>query len=224
MSKKNFDEDPDHSLLIDHPAGVTVQFSRVTGERDLFGSSIPSSSWVSLRIYKAKLNNFYGRTEPSVDSMLPLIEVDMSSAQFAELITTMNHGMGVCGTMTNFNRKPVERFETPVREIDNAEEYGKARINEALKRHKEGLKELAKAIDESKLSNKAKEEMKKMMDGLDNLEGNVEFYERRIQESAERFTVQAKAEVEAHITHAITTLGIESLKDQQKLMLTNKKD
>lgn len=213
-------KDRDHETLIEHPAGVAVQFSRVSGSREFFGSSIKSGSWITLTVRKAKLNNFFGETRVATESQLPLIEVDLSPAQFAELLTTMNYNIGVPGTMTYYNGNHVEKFTTPVDEIANAEKYAKESVDGHYRRRKEETATLQKMIAESKLSNKDKENIKKMIEGLSSLDRNIDFYEKRIQEAATRFTVQAKAEVEAHITHAITKLGLESLA-AQKLLLTN---
>ena len=101
---------------LDHPSYGLVQFSHVTGHRRLFGSSLDTHErTVCLSIKHASLirNDSGDRYSGLIDG--DMVEVHMSAAQFAELLTTMNIGSGVPCTITRVNRQTV----APPPEVDH---------------------------------------------------------------------------------------------------------
>ena len=93
-----------------HPSFVTVQFSRLSGSKRFFGSSVTSHSWIRLQIRPATLYHYLGEDSIYATNR-SLVEVDLSPAQFAELLTTMNVGSGVPGTLIRFDGKKVEEAD-----------------------------------------------------------------------------------------------------------------
>src|SRR6185312_8767541 len=82
----------------EHESYGVVGFNRVTGNPgSLFGSSINHSNFIRLRISRAArewhLSTYWYRDREQ------LIELDLSAAQFADLITSMNVGVGVPCTL-----------------------------------------------------------------------------------------------------------------------------
>lgn len=206
--KSNYDKD--HKEIEDHPAGVTVQFSRVSGSKEFFGSSIKSHSWIQLRVYKATLNNSFGHDQARQGKQL--IEVDLSPSQFAELLTTMNYGVGVFGTLNYFNGEHIERYKAPPSEMVRTEAYIEQHLTEAFERHNENIARMKKVIEDSKLNKKDKEQMLRELRVDEHLESNFKFYKERLKETASKLIVQAKAEVEAHITSSISNAGLEAIR------------
>ena len=208
QGKSNYDKD--HKEIDDHPAGVTVQFSRVTGSREFFGSSVKSQSWIQLRVWKAKLQSSFGHDQARQGRQL--IEIDLSPAQFAELLTTMNYGVGVFGTLSYFNGEHIEKYEAPPSEMTRTEEYIEQHLTEAFAQHNENIERMKKIITDSKLNKKDKEEMIRSLRVDAHFESNFNFYKERLRETASKLIVQAKAEVESHISSSIANAGLESLR------------
>lgn len=202
--------DKDHAHVQDHPAGVTVQFSRVSGSKEFFGSSVKSHSWIQLRIYKAKLESSFGHDQAHQGEQL--IEVDLSPSQFAELLTTMNYGCGVFGTMSYFNRKHIDKYEAPPSEMARTEEYVEKHLTHAFEQHKANIQRMRECIENSKLPKKDKDAMLRDLGVDEHLESNFSFYKERLRETSGKLIVQAKAEIESHINTSIQNAGLEHLR------------
>ena len=208
QGKSNYDKD--HKEIEDHPAGVTVQFSRVTGSKEFFGSSVKSHSWIQLRVFKATLQSSFGHDQARQGRQL--LEVDLSPSQFAELLTTMNYGVGVFGTLNYFNGQHIEKYEAPPSEMVRTEGYIEQHLTEAFERHNENIARMKAVIENSKLNKKDKEQMLHELRVDAHLESNFKFYKERLRETASKLIVQAKAEVEAHITSSISNAGLEAIR------------
>jgi hypothetical protein len=129
-----------------------------------------------------------------------MIEVALSPAQFAELLTTMNSGPGVPGTLEKVMKNRAQEF-------------------------KDALSEVTKIVEEKKALSKS--DCKQIMGILSSMvmqfESNMPFYVGQFEEAAEKIAVQTKAEVDAFITHAVQSTGLETLRNQA-LQLTKKTD
>lgn len=215
--------DVDHRHVEDHPAGVTVQFSRVSGSRSFFGSSIKSHSWIQLTIRKATLESSFGEDRASTTHN-PIVEVDLSPAQFAELLTTMNYGVGVFGTMTHFDKKSVEKYVAPEPEIERTEAYVHEKIDAMFARHEETIAELSALVEKSKLNQKDKKEMLMRLRVDDHLRSNYDFFKKQLTEVKGKLVTQAKAEVEAHISASVSNAGLEALRASAPQMQLTSKD
>ena len=101
-----------------HPAYGLVQFSRQHGgSKKLFGSQIRSDTTIALRIFEGEVQHELSYDRYSHAKNRPIIEVVLSAAQFAELLTTMNMGSGVPCTIEYRDGKDVP----PIPETDKAE-------------------------------------------------------------------------------------------------------
>lgn len=99
----------DNEQEFTHPSYGLVQFSRRQGSPRLFGSALEDHQhYVCLSIRRAQLlrgphgDRYYGPLRGD------LIEVNLSAAQFGELLTTMNVAMGVPCTIDYLNHQKVE--------------------------------------------------------------------------------------------------------------------
>ena len=100
----------DDEKVFSHESYGMVQFSRITGRSGrLFGSSLPDQgSFIRLRVVRADRRHHLGRDWYHGESKV-LFEADLSNVQFAELITTMNHGQGAPCTLRFCDGKPMEK-------------------------------------------------------------------------------------------------------------------
>jgi len=99
----------DNEVEFRHPSYGLAQFSRRQGSPKLFGTALEHHyNYVTLSIRRATLirgdhgDRYHGSLRGD------LIEIDLSAAQFAELLTTMNVGMGVPCTINSLNNASVE--------------------------------------------------------------------------------------------------------------------
>ena len=97
-----------------HPAWGMVEFSRVEhgGPCRLFGSSLTNhGTTIILRVWEASRKHDCGQDWYHGSIRKELIAVEMSAAQFAGLLTTMNVGNGVPCTIRHV--QGVQRPEVP---------------------------------------------------------------------------------------------------------------
>ena len=201
-----------------HPSFGQIHFSRSNGTHNFYGSELQQDHYITMYVKKSELNRdlsseHYYAYDPS------LIEIRMTSSQFAEMITSMNSGTGVPCTIEMVNGKTVEKFPNP----ESRKEFVHRKFNERMK-------EFGDKIRENK--NKAKEIVKKKTLSKDDvmnlthqlewltteIESNIPFFMECFQETMDEVVVEAKAEVENAIQHKITTLGMEELHKQNKLL------
>lgn len=198
-----------------HPAYGLVQFSRQHGgSKKLFGSQIRSDTTIALRIFEGEVQHELSYDRYSHAKNRPIIEVVLSAAQFAELLTTMNMGSGVPCTIEYRDGKDVP----PIPETDKAEaqkihEGFREKLERLVDALKEFRTEAANLLDGKKpLSKAEKEAIKGVLDKtIMEVESNAPFVLEQFTESTEKIVVQAKAEVEAFASHAVQVAGLEAL-------------
>ena len=216
----------EHETTEAHESFVTVSLSRISGLRRFFGSSVESSAWVELRVYPAELKHYLGADHIRAKTR-PIIEVALSPAQFAELLTSMNVGSGVPGTMQSFNYKAVPELPLMESETGRVRAGFEARMRREGVKVKEDLSALRKLFAEKKVISQA--DRKSALDILEKIVtefcSNMPFHLDQFEEAAERIAVQAKAEVDSFITHAVMSTGLEVLRAQApKLGIKDKAD
>lgn len=203
-----------------HPAYGMVQFSRVTGSPQvLFGSSIQPQSWIELTIRRGEVNHdlgkdwFFGHGE--------IISVQLSPAQFAELLTSMNVGTGVPCTIEHVNGEKMPRLtmEDIPKEaasiINHMREKGQE-ITKHFQRFEDKMKQL---VGEKKISKKMADEIEGTFFKLkQDLQSNLPFYLDQLNKSSEKIVVAKKAEVDAFVSTIITRMGLEKLDEVKKMI------
>lgn len=202
-----------------HPSFGLIGLSRITGSNSpLFGSNIQHQNVIRLRIKKAEhkrhLNNdwYHGIEE--------VIEIDLSGAQYAELISTFNSGEGIPCTIRSLSnqRFPDPPYENPV---DIFQREFASKMNNLTKDIKSLVEDSIKLLKDKPTINKADREF--IMRGIERLVtelgSNVPFVSQQFIESMEKTVSQAKSEFETFINNRITSLGLDALKDNPSLFL-----
>lgn len=207
----------------DQPSTVAVKLNRVNGKRHFFGQTMPSDNYIELTISKAHLNHDLGRDWLSTDH--EIIQVCLSPTQFSELITTLNIGVGICGTMTYLKGQEVPVYEKKTTPMERTEKYGREKLQEFNKEFEELIESFYNRITESKLSKKEKEEINSKLHHLRNFTKNLKFYGDQYEQRVEQVKTEAKAELAAYITHTVQGYGLEVLEQKKQLLqLEQKKD
>lgn len=204
-----------------HPSYGLVQFNRVTGTGGgrLFGSHLADHhTTIRLQISKAAKSH-----DLSQNWFMPrgqMIEVELSAAQFAELLTTMNYGSGVPCTIRRVNNEGVEPPPPEsALEHEQIRKGFKKRMDEMTKDLKTASVEVDEIMDKDYINKDDRAKVKttfKMF--IQEIRQNMPFALEQFEESAEKVVTHAKAEVEAFVHNVITKagldkLGIESAKD-----------
>jgi hypothetical protein len=199
-----------------HPSYGMVGFSRIThggarGGTNLFGSSLTHSHTIALRIKRATKGRhgsddwYYGGET--------LIEVEMSPAQFAEAITTLNVGDGIPCTIRRIGDQGVENCpEVSMRQRFENE------FNDTCTHVSDLAADMIKKV-EGMLTQKTIKvsERKELLETLRmlsmNLKSNLPFINSQFNEAMDKVVADAKSSVEAAITHRISDLGIKTFNE-----------
>ena len=206
---------PDDEFEREHESYGILHIARTSGGGSsvrLFGSPLATHyGTIRLSISKGKWihglhhDRYYGMNKE-------FIEIEMSAAQFADAITSLNIGSGTPCTIRYVQG---ERIADPPDHATEAEHIRDTFVDSlgkmATKAHT-----CRKRIDEltSKLSSKAREEIRIALDVMEQqLTSNVPFVVKQFQEATTRVTTAAKAEVEAFVTGVVRAAGLASIAD-----------
>lgn len=197
-----------------HPSYVMVAFSRCTGNPGpMFGSTIESHhTYITLRIVRGRREHELGRDWFYPADRHPLIEVSLSAAQFAELLTTMNVDAGVPGTMTCFDGKSVPRPPRADLESTKVRDGFRKDMEKLAKDAARGKAEIETLLAKKNLSQADRAEItSKLAMLVQQIRSNAPFMLDQFEEAAEKVVVAAKAEVDAFMTHATIQAGLKAL-------------
>jgi hypothetical protein len=206
---------PDDEFEREHPSYGVIHISRIsggTGETRLFGSPLATHfGTICLKISKGKWihglhhDRYYGMNAE-------FIEVEMSAAQFADAITSLNMGSGTPCTIRYVGG---QRVEDPP-DYPTESEHIRDNFEDSIGKYKAKAHKYRKRIEEltGKLSSKARDEIRVALDVMeDQLGSNIPFVLKQFQEATTRITTAAKAEVDAFVNGVIRAAGLQSIAD-----------
>ena len=179
----------------------------------LFGSIMNHHSFITLTIKHAAVRRMLSGDWYSAES-LPIVEIEMSHSQFAELITSPGMGDGVPCTIRGLNGKLVEECPPPA-EMDSkfAEDLAKTTSSTVTQ-----LKDLTQQLAQALLpGNKTlgKKELNVLLEGLrsalQSVTDSIPYIEKRFGEEMESEMNKAKGEMEAVANHLILRTGLDVL-------------
>lgn len=199
-----------------HPSYVMVGFSRRQGNPGrLFGSALPHhQTYITLSVTTATQVTRNGEAMYFGGMPGQLIEVDLSPVQFAELLTSMNVGTGVPGTLRCIQNVSVEKPPSQSSgEVEDIRAEFKARLNEVSEKLKGG-RARAREILEKKgaLTKSEKDEIETILRTTDKILLDYGPYLVDLfQEATSRVVTAAKSEIDSFVTHNVIAEGIKSL-------------
>lgn len=194
-----------------HPSFGMLGFSRVNGNSGyLFGTNVQPDNYIEMRLYTGRM-----KRDDIEDNFYPddnILTVKMSPVQFSELITSMNYACGVPCTITSFNGKKVEQAKN----IENRKTFSAMSFNDRMSKFAASINKnmttAEKLIAKKNLSKKDQEELRMMLYGIQTeLTSNIPFFRQMFQEEMDKIVVDAKAEIDAAMQHAVTKAGIKAL-------------
>jgi hypothetical protein len=198
------------------PTMVIVGFSRQThgglNGVSLFGSSVNNHEVISLKITQGEVNRHLSEDWYHGD-IAPIVEVLLSPMQFAELLTSLNIGSGVPGTLVQHG---AERFQIPIypSRADQFKDEIKGDLQSVVITMREAEKEISTLIDDPKPIGKAvRKKLRVMVESYRNfIEHHIPFIIDQFGRQMNRTVVEAKAEVDAFVQDTAMKTGIEELK------------
>lgn len=205
-----------------HESYGMVSINRTSsGGTYLFGSIMNHHSFITLTIKHAKVRRHLAQDWYSADS-LPIVEIELSHTQFAELITSPGIGDGVPCTIRGLNGKLLK--ECPAPEAMNskyAEDLKKTTASTVVQ-----LKEMVQQLSEVLLpGNKTlgKKELNVLLSGIksamQSVTDSIPFIEQSFNEEMEEQKNKAVGEMEAVASHLIFKTGLNALAQESQRQL-----
>lgn len=206
----------DKEEVFTHESYGMVGLSRCTGRVRLFGSAIPyHDNFIALRIHHAERTHTLARDWYRAQTITPIIEVFISAAQFADMITSMNMGEGVPCTIKYLDRVRLEEPPDLETEAEKVQTDFKDDIREVAAKLKEARSEVEELLSKKSLNKGDRAKIQEKFDGIvRHVASNVPFVLESFQEATEKVVTHAKAEVEAFTTTRIMAAGMAAIKNE----------
>ena len=202
-----------------HPAYGMLAFSRRQGGKtNLFGSSIQHQNTIAMTLRHGEVcrglsNDWYHGNDT-------IVEVEMSQAQFAEAITSMNMGSGVPVTI---------RYQENVGYLERPDFKGKKdqyndELKEQLNKANADTKALIEEVKEMFATKKSigKGDREEILETLNkiyaNINHNVSFVYKQFNEQVDKTIVEAKSEIEAFCQSKINSIAYAAMAENQELI------
>lgn len=196
------------SKAYSHPAFGQISASRVSGSSTLYGSDFLHHNYISIRINRSELNRDLNRDWHF--SKEELIEVNLSEAQWATFVSSLNVGGGVPCTINHLHGEQMPGI--PLRQT---EDVFKAEFAEKAKRTAERVDAAIADIQGELGSSLSKSKREKILSHLEQLRmdigSNMPFVARSFEEHMERTVEKAKIEVNAYIQTSVTRAGLAAI-------------
>ena len=202
------DDDVLNDTVERHPAYTQIGAHRVSGGAYLYGSDFRHQHYITIQIHESELHR-----QLSGDRAHPrgrLIEVALSEAQWATFVSSLGQGSGVQCTL---GFTPEAGLVPPIAQPKDRKLQFSQEMTERFDMATQALVDLAALIDESPLSGKKKDALKRQLQVAErNLAPNMDFVASRFDEHMERTVEKAKSEVNAYAQHTLGDLAKMALK------------
>ena len=200
--------------VLEHPAFGTITVTNPRGGDDvLFGSDIGHNERVCISINTAKVRRDLSRDW--IHSGRKIIEIELSHAQFAEMVSSHGKGEGTPCTL----RWVRDIGEIPgIKKIETKHETFRREINDTAKRRLEHIHaeivKLGDLIESGKLPKKELRDIQaRLHRHVEQLPGSMEFVVKSAEEALEKATSDAKIEVESYIQASAKRIGLSRIAD-----------
>lgn len=201
-----------------HESFGQIYFGRTSGHANFYGSELPQDHYITMEVHNSEIER-----ELSKDWMYntgpTILKLRMTSGQFSEMITSLNNGSGVPCTLEIANGKRLE--ELPNQE--SRKEFVHRKFEDRMKMFADSIRDQQQQAKELvKKKTLSKDDIHKLNHHLEWLTGEIErnipFFAKCFQETMDEVVFEAKTEVENAIQHKISTLGLNALHEQNRLL------
>jgi hypothetical protein len=194
-------------VVFRHPAFGQISAGRINGSTNLYGSDFKHQHFIRVRIQPSELHRSLSN-DNYYSSLRPYIEVDMSEAQWATFVSSMNVGMGVPCTITEREGATLPALPAPPDRRDQFAGEARHRMQRAARR----IEGLSAMIADSGLSKvKAKALLDELAAARADIGSNLQFVAGQFDEHMERTVESAKQEVNAYATNLVMRTGLQAL-------------
>lgn len=203
----------------EHPAFGMIRAARVSGQTTLHGSDYEHRNWIEVTITHGDL--IRNLNQDWYHAGKEIVSVQLSEAQWATFVSSLNVGSGVPCTIDHIQHKlmPGIPLRKPIKEVADIEfetttKKMAARVNQAIKSVEETMQGIPQKKKESVLGHL------RMI--KQDLESNFPFIRKQFGEQIETQIEKAKIEVNAYVQDTIMRAGINTLGRNEGPLLLNR--
>lgn len=180
----------------------------------MFGSSIKHSDVICLRIYPASQTRSLNEDRFYVKYQ-PYIEIEMSQAQFAQAITSLNMGDGTPVTLTSLNGENIEAcpYEDKREIFDKEFDFKMQEISDQFKKASQDAEEILE--NKKTLSKSDRDKITSALSCIRQMFArSIPFMYSQFNRQMEKSAVETKAEIESHIQSRMNDLAMKAMKQK----------
>lgn len=208
-----------------HPSFGMIGVSRVSGEASLFDSDVKHGHYIQITIHEAEKIRT-GFTQEHVHARKELLQIRMSFAQFAQMITTQNVGDGTPCTLAYVKGDEQEPWATrwggrpdppdPKPFIDKFHAVGKERVERILNNIDDATEMMKKLFAGEEKPTKAnlKTAVDAMASARQDVQSNLPYLMECLDEEMEHKLANAVTEFESYVSGSLQDKGLEVLREQ----------
>lgn len=192
-------ERSDHGTASTHPAFGQISVQRVSGSAALYGSDFMHSGFVRIRIFESEHRRDLSRDWHYAGR--ELIAVDLSEAQWATFVSSMNVGEGVPCTLDTIQGEPVPSLPPPASRTEQFAGEMAEHVEDAIREIDEVL---AKLPQKGEAASKLRRARMQLHANLPHIAGSFDKH-------MERTVEKAKVEIHGYINSAVARAGLATL-------------
>lgn len=200
-----------------HQSFGMLSISRIHGQSGyLFGTEIQSNNFIELTLSNASLER--DLTDDWFHQGKTLFRVKMSSRQFAELMTNLNISPGVPVTIEEVCGERIEQCSVESKK-DSTHKLFRQRMANWITDINKRSKEAERIIDKKTLTKDDQRNLKLFYDNIiQEVASDIPFFVKCFQEAMDKVVLDAKAEIDNALMHAVVSAGIKvlGLKEYEK--------
>lgn len=197
----------------EHPAFGQISANRINGRGiRLYGSDFEHHNTIQITIYESYLNR--GLSNDRHHNGKQLIEVELSEAQWATFVSSLNCGMGVqCTLRARETDYMIDELPAPKDRLEQFRGEAQETVRDAMAK----LDELAEKVKMMGLpAGKLTTIIRAVALAKQEIEDNLPFVAKQFSEHMETTVERAKIEVNAYATSAIQRAGLAALAGPDK--------
>lgn len=200
-----------------HPAYGVVRVSRQTGHRTLFGSALKHQHYVALEISAAVLDRHLSNNW--IHPRGTLIEVHLSEAQWASMISSVGNGSGTQCTISEAPPPGTPARLVPDMPSDPVKKTFAGEMRKMVQSHIDDARAIAKTLIECVAVGRAgkgdlKDMSHRMQVLIDKMSSNAAFIQEQFAETMEQSVEQAKSEIDGYLNERAREIGLAALLSQ----------
>lgn len=193
-----------HESVTTHPAYAQIRANRGTGSSNLYGSGFPSMSSIRIEISTSELLRSLSNDRYSERGTL--ISVEVSEAQWATFVSTLNNGSGVPCTLRSV--RDADGSYRMVPGLPDPPDVSRQFADEMHGTLVEIQDALGKLANDPRLPSWARKDI-----GIQasRITGSTGFVAEQFAEHVEKTVADAKIEIHAYATGTVQRMGIEAI-------------